>query len=165
MYAKNSGKLLREIHKVGHSKMLSCSPNSVDLICSRLARSSRYVEEQRNLQLSCEPTWLMVATYVAICCFDEICSRGRWYSYSIRLKIIVATEHYTPSTGFIDTTHAQHAEDQKQPARAAALTYEIKPEDVTRTIFGIGFDLQFNWNWARPTVDHVDSWCLLLDSS
>ena len=121
-------------------KCSAAHQNSVDLICRRLARSSRYVEEQRNLQLSCEPTWLMVATFVAICCLDEICSRGRWYSYSVRLKIIVATEHYTPSTFFIDTTHAQHAEDQKQPARAAALTYEIKPEDVTRTFL--------EWLWS-----------------
>ena len=95
----------------------------------------------------------MVATYVAICCFDEICSRGRWYSYSIRLKIIVATEHYTPSTGFIDTTHAQHAEDQKQPARAAALTYEIKPEDVTRTIFGMA--LIFNSIEIGPVLQWI----------
>ena len=24
-----------------------------------------------------KPTWLMVATFVAICCFDEICRMGR----------------------------------------------------------------------------------------
>lgn len=68
-----------EISVKTEGKVLGGSWTSGGAVAGRLLMPcvSWMVEEQRNLQLSCEPTWLMVATFVAICCFDEICSRGR----------------------------------------------------------------------------------------
>ncbi len=99
-----------------------------------------------------KPTWLMVATFVAICCFDEICRMGRWYSYSVRLRIIVVSKHYTPSTAFIDTPHAPHAEDQTQPDRSSALANEVNPEDVTRTFSG--------WLWSWVGIGPALQWVM-----